>query len=462
MPGKEQEEQRSVVTLPLKTEIWQADRLAKIFDMCRSVYNTMLGFELKQYRKMLRDQRYTESKKVIDACYQADDKSKRKSAECKDALKLRNELYKEYGFSKYDFYHAVIPFYKHFPENLTCMMARMSVAVPMWAAFEKMIFGNGKIVHFKKLGDWNSIVTDGRSGLRIVDKKGATLAEGTADEPMYLYVGTQKGKKTLMIPVVIPKNDTYKAEMVQRPIRTVRVIRKNVRGTYKYFVQLTVEGAPAPKLDREGNPKHMPGHGKVGVYIDTRTVTAVTEDGSIFAFELNEGIEIYEKERGELLRYMDASRRATNPENYNSDGTIKKGRMVEGQRRPLQWSYSNGYKRAKAKLSNLYRLEKEHRDLERKKLANTLLSLGDDFYINDYPFALAAQRKKEDEFKPNGTPKSKKKAGKVIGENAPSMLVTFLGNKLEGCGKEKPCMIQLKDIDRSPGYRQYYAASFIS
>ena len=209
-----EEKQMSVVTLPLKTEPWQADRLTKKFEMCRSIYNAMLGFELKQYHKMLRDQRYIDSKIIIDDCYRNEDKTKRKSAECKDALKIRNDLYKEYGFSKFAFTNTVTDFYKHFAENISSSMAGKSIAIPMWSAFEKMLFGNGKIVHFKKYGDWNSIVTDGRSGLRIVDKNGTTLTEGTADEPMYLYVGTQKGKKPLTIPVIVPENDIYKKEMV--------------------------------------------------------------------------------------------------------------------------------------------------------------------------------------------------------------------------------------------------------
>ena len=40
---------------------------------------------------------------------------------------------------------------------------------------------------------------------------------------------------------------------------------------------------------------------------------------------------------------MDRSRRATNSQNYNEDGTIKKGRKT--------WRYSNHYKKLKENLN---------------------------------------------------------------------------------------------------------------
>ena len=49
---------------------------------------------------------------------------------------------------------------------------------------------------------------------------------------------------------------------------------------------------------------------------------------------------------------MDRSRRATNPQNYNPDGTIKKGKKT--------WKYSNRYKKLKAKHGLYFAKGKEH------------------------------------------------------------------------------------------------------
>ena len=68
---------------------------------------------------------------------------------------------------------------------------------------------------------------------------------------------------------------------------------------------------------------------------------------------------------------MDRSRRATNSQNYNEDGTIKKGRKT--------WRYSNHYKKLKEKHSELCRINAINRQLAINEDANYLRSLGDVF-----------------------------------------------------------------------------------
>ena len=450
----------SVVTLPLKTEIWQADKLGKKFEMCRSIYNAMLGYELKKYRKMTSDDLYQEVQKKITEYYQNKDKSVRESPECKAVLKTRNDIIKMYGFTKFGFTNDVTPFYRHFKENISSEMAGRSIAIPMWTAFEKLLYGNGEMVHFKKAGDWNSIATSGRSGFRVLNADGERLECGSSYESMFLAARSGQGKK-MYIPIILPKGDTFKAGMMERPIKAVRVTRKLVRGKYKYFVQLTVEGLPAPKLNADGESKHKIGSGAVGIYIDTRRVTVATPDGQIRSFALNEGIERNHEKEEELQRLMSASRLHNNPGNFDEDGKIRKGRIVEGQRMPLEWHISNRYKVSKSNLANLRRVESENRLLERQKLANVLLELGDTFAVNDYPFALAAMRKKRDELKKDGTPKSKAKAGKTIGENAPSMLITLLDQKLAAAGKRPIERIVIDNVEKKGEYREKYAKEML-
>lgn len=40
------------LTLPLRLEKWQEDRLAKRFEIARQIYNTMVRAELKKLRAM--------------------------------------------------------------------------------------------------------------------------------------------------------------------------------------------------------------------------------------------------------------------------------------------------------------------------------------------------------------------------------------------------------------------------
>ena len=456
MANKE-EKTVSIVTLPLKTEKWQADRLDKKFEICRSIYNAMLGRKLKDYNNLQRLPRYKELSEIIKVFYEDPDTKKRKSPECKAALQERNSLLADYGFTKYGIGNLCTLYYKHFNENISSIMANLSIAQPLWKSIETMLYGtvNGKgQPKFKRYGDWNSIASDGKSGIRLVDKDGATLFAGSYATPMFIYIGTQKGK-SMTIPVILPRSDSFKHRMMDRKIHTIRIVRKIVNGTSRYSVQLCVDGVPAEKLDKKGNNRHPIGRGRVGIYIDTRTVTAVTETGDVHFYHLNEGIESAEEEITKLRQHMSASRVLTNPDNFEPDGTIKKGHIVQGRRMPLTWTYSNSYKQSKKELSDILRKEKERRTLERQKLANELLGLGDTFFINDYPFALSAQRKKETELKKDGTPKSKAKAGKAIGENAPAMLITLLTQKVAATYGPEPELIKMDAPDKAKkNYRE--------
>ena len=88
----------------------------------------------------------------------------------------------------------------------------------------------------------------------------------------------------------------------------------------------------------------------IGADIGTQTVayTSDTEVGLKNLSERGNSIQTSERKERLLYRAMDRSRRATNPQNYNEDGTIKKGRKT--------WKYSNHYKKLKTKHSELCRI----------------------------------------------------------------------------------------------------------
>ena len=131
----------SVVTLPLKTEKWQEDILQKRFELCRKIYNNMLHYEMKQLNKVLHDKRYIDSKKIITETYKiADDKEKRarkRTEEYKQAVKISNEVLKEYGLTEYGFKNEVLKQRAVYKTNISSTVAYLSVASPLWAAMEK-------------------------------------------------------------------------------------------------------------------------------------------------------------------------------------------------------------------------------------------------------------------------------------------------------------------------------------
>ena len=84
---------------------------------------------------------------------------------------------------------------------------------------------------------------------------------------------------------------------------------------------------------------------------------------------------------------MDRSRRATNHDNYNEDGTIKK----QGNKK-LTWNKSNHYFKYQNRLKELYRKQADVRKYQHECLANEIVSLGDNIYVEKMNFQGLSKR----------------------------------------------------------------------
>ena len=125
---------------------------------------------------------------------------------------------------------------------------------------------------------------------------------------------------------------------------------------------------------------------------------------------------------------MDRSRRATNPENYAPDGTIKRGVKLTRNK-------SKRYLNTQRELANLQRRQAEIRKQQHNALANHLLSLGDRFYVEDMEWPSLTHRAKKTEIsEKTGRYKRKKRFGKSVGNKAPATLISMLDLKLKSHG----------------------------
>lgn len=122
---------------------------------------------------------------------------------------------------------------------------------------------------------------------------------------------------------------------------------------------------------------------------------------------------------------MDRSRRANNPNKYNENGTFR-----QGDKTP--WNNSKHYQVLQKQYKEICRKQVVIRRLQHGALSNYILSLGNEFYVEEMSFAgLVKRSKKPTEYKKDGKCKRKKRFGKSIGNRAPSLLLTLLNNKLK-------------------------------
>lgn len=390
-----------VVEFSLKTEKYHEYILNKRFEIGRHIYNSLVNVTQKRYKEMIKTKKYRTLLFSLTGNKKYD----------KEIWKQINDIRKQYGMSEYSFHEDVKQMQKHFKDNIDSFTAQ-KIATELWKSYDKLFYGNGNKVYYKRYGELNSLEgKSNSSGIRFKDN-------------MILWNG-------LEMPVVIYYSNYYEYQAMQSKICYNRIIRKYIRNKYKYYVQIVFKGNPPVKVDTEtGEIKHYIGTGDVGLDIGTSTV-AISSQSNVRILELADRIQNIENQKKKILRKMDRSRRATNPHNYNEDGSIKK----QGNKKVI-WNKSKHYIKHQNELKELYRKQAQIRKYQHECLANYIISLGNKIYVEKMNFAGLQKRSKDTEKNGKGKFKRKKRFGKSLANKAPSMLLTIIDRKLGYYGEK--------------------------
>ena len=399
-----------VLTLKLDTEQYQEDIIDKRLEIARNISNGLTNVVLKRYKLMSESKEYNTIKKELkpinkELYSELNVKlSKNNTKKRKELYSMLNDIYKKHGLTQYSLYEDVKTMYKHFKNNIGSLEAQ-AIADRVWTKFDKLLFGKGEKVCFDSYNKYNTIENKwNKSGMK--------------------YSGGQILWQGLNIPVIIKNNDTYARQAIQDRVKFCRIVRKLIRGKYKYYVQLMIEGVPPMKFDTDtGEIKHTIGLDTVGIDIGTRTI-AYSSKSEVKLLELCPEIDNIEHKKLILQRKLDRQRRANNTDNYNEDGTIKRGIN-------LKWNKSNKYIKTQYELHELQRKQACIRKQSHEKLANTLLSLGNRILVETMQFQGLQKRAKKTNKDKNGRFNKKKRFGKSLGNKAPAMLIEIINRKLK-------------------------------
>ena len=395
------------LTLPLVVEKWQSDKLEKRFEIARQIYNTLLNYELKKLRRLEQSAEYVAIQAGLQKLHEADKPDK---AALKSLYQQREKLRKSAGFTEYAFKTDIKIFYKHFNDNIGSSVAFHGLASQVWTAFDRLFYGNGKEVHFKRRGDITSL-----RGYSVAGKSGGLEI---------IFRGSYIEWKGLKLPIKLDADNAYEQEMLQRRVKYCRIVKRESKHKTRWYVQLMLEGKPALKYDQTtGEVRHSVGYGAVGIDIGPQTIAYAAETEASLQ-ELADGVRNIEREKRLIQRKLDRSRRATNPDNFAADGTIKRGVK-------LSWHKSKRYLALQRELAFLQRQQAETRKRQHTELANHLLSLGDRFYVEKMEWPALTRRAKETAIsEKTGRYKRKKRFGKSVANKAPAMLIGILKQKL--------------------------------
>ena len=206
---------------------------------------------------------------------------------------------------------------------------------------EKVLYSNGKRVHLKRLADLHSLSQKcATNGVKV-----------SADMQHIVWNGLTLG-------ISINWNDPYIKESLHHKLRYAEIVRLAFDNGWHYYVNLVLEGSAPKKL--------FPGDAPTtGIDPGMSTIAAVSDNG-VSLFELAPAAASYNRKIAKQQRLIDTSTRLSNPDNYNPDGTAKKGRH--------SWTITRGCRRRKQKLRVLQRKQAAAIRLSHNIQANALIT----------------------------------------------------------------------------------------
>ena len=212
--------------------------------------------------------------------------------------------------------------------------------------------------------------------------------------------------------VLKDQKDTYLQEALsdpddpskQKKVKYVRLLHRQIEGRRRWFIQLVLVGLPPIK--RIPAPKAI----EMAIDPGISTMTCLSKDEFAEKFELAAKCQWHWREVRKLQRAMDRSRRATNPQNYNKDGTVKAGSKA--------WRSSKRYDVLRGELAEMHRRSAATRVNEHNETIGLLLCHAGTIRVEENNFKAF----------------QKGRYGKSQGQHAPGLFIEMLKRKAESAG----------------------------
>jgi len=346
------------------------------FEVARQLYNACLDEAKRRLYLLRQSNEFQHAKRMPKTVNGKRNKSR--------SLAFKG-LNAKFGFSEYDLTIFSTKIRNSWISNHIDANTAQKIAARAFKAVQCVAFGRAKRVRFKGKNQLKSVEgKTNKSGIRYDAKTGCVLWKG------------------LKLKCIQDKNDKVVIHGLSHRVKYLRIIRRIFNGKVRFFVQLVLEGKPLIK------DKNKPTDNIVGLDIGPSTIAVVKDEQAIIERFCDE-LKNKQKEIRRLQRKLDRQRRANNPQNYNPNGTIKKGKKT--------WHSSTRYKKTRRKLAELQRKLAAHRKTLHGNLANRILKKGK--YVKTEKLSYRAFQKN---------------FSRSVRDRAPGMFMEILRRKAENAG----------------------------
>lgn len=412
---------RHVIVIEADMTENQKRKAFAIADQLRIAGNEATAWLRKRYSQLARTKRYKKLKRLYGRIFdklKSDPTNKKLLEEKKHLGNEMQAMQKEFHVTFEALREKMIYLQKR--DGLQSVLA-LTRAEAIWQGMEKILYHGASKLHFSARGRLPIVrAKQMRKAItaKVVDGR-IIFSAGSIGKFSYIRPDQWQTDEVCAVTAFLQNPDETEMQAVSayaengelidtfRPCyAALKCIR--IRGKLRVYIHLTVEGNPLPKLDKNGDIRHIfDKKGRVGCDIGTQTEahTSETEIGLTNLAARGQTIKRQERQERLLFRKMERSRRATNPQNYNQSGTIKKGLK--------QWNRSKRYLQLRNRHADLCRKNADSRKFAICEQVNHLRHLGD-VLVTEPPNAKKLQKKAERGKDKNGKEKRRKRFGKSI------------------------------------------------
>ena len=274
----------------------------------------------------------------------------------------------------------------------------LTKAEAVWKGVETCLYRNGKTIHFAEEGVYPALIAkqinrciiltakDGSLQFKYGSKVfGAKINDTFEQEEADAVIHYLTNKSQMDKAAIDSYKDNGSCISTYRPCY-VSLVPQIIRGKRRIYIHICIEGTPKVKRNKNGQPRHALGQGVVGEDLGPRSIAVTHKDG-VFLENIRcvgKKPEAVQEEIANLQSAIARSLIATNPQNFNDDGSMKSGNLI--------WKVSNNCKKKISQFKDCCRRKSINIHLGINQLVNYIRSLGDTLIIEENNTSALAKR----------------------------------------------------------------------
>ena len=274
----------------------------------------------------------------------------------------------------------------------------LTKAEAIWKGVETCLYRNGKTIHFTEEGVYPALIAKQINRCIILTAKdgslqfkygsmvfGAKINDTFEQEEADAVIHYLTNKSQMDKAAIDSYKDNGSCISTYRPCY-VSLVPQTIRGKRRIYIHICIEGTPKVKRNKNGQPRHALGQGVVGEDLGPRSIAVTHKDG-VFLENIRcvgKKPEAVQEEIANLQSAIARSLIATNPQNFNDDGSMKSGHLI--------WNISNNCKKKILQFKDCCRRKSINIHLGINQLVNYIRSLGDTLIIEENNASALAKR----------------------------------------------------------------------